>query len=115
MSSNAATHNIEVDRYADWIKVLTIDDNNGDPVNIGSATFVGTVSVGPGKPAVASFSFTILNSGTGGQVRITLSASESLKLRPGQKYRFEIAMTLSSVRRSLIKGTVTVDGNITPD
>lgn len=115
MSSTAATNNIEIDRYADWVKVLTIDDNAGDPVPIGSATFAGAISLGPRKPVIASFAFTILNSGTGGQVRITLSASESLKLVPGQKYRYEIVMTLSSVRRSLVKGTIIVDGNITPD
>ena len=115
MSSRASTNNITIDRYADWNKVLTIDDNNGDPVAIGSATFVGSISLGTGKPVAASFAFTILNSGTGGQVRITLSASESRKLNPGQKYRYEIVMTLSSARKPLLKGTITVDGNITPD
>lgn len=115
MSSRSATNNITIERYADWVKVLTVDDNAGDPVNIGAGTFVGSISLGTGKPVIASFAFTILNSGTDGQVRITLSASESRKLVPGQKYRYEIVMTLSSLRRPLIKGTITVDGNITPD
>ena len=112
MSSLAATNNLDVDRKADWIKVLTIDDSNGDPVNIGAATFEGNIRLGTGRPVVATFAFTLVSSGTTGQVSIRLSSTESLKLVPGQKYRYEIAMTLSSIRRSLIKGTLTPKGNI---
>lgn len=112
MSSRAATYNITLDRNADWIKVLTIDDSNGDPVNISGATFEGSIKTAAGNPVVASFAFTILSSGTTGQVKIQLTDTESLKLAPNQKYRYEITMTLSSIRRSLIKGTLETDPNL---
>jgi hypothetical protein len=111
MSSRAATYNITLDRNADWIKVLTIDDNNGAPVNIGTATFEGSIKTGSGRPLVATFAFTLISGGTGGQVTIQLTDTESLKLAPNQKYRYEISMVLSGIRRSLIKGTIEVDPN----
>jgi hypothetical protein len=111
MSSRAATYNIKLDRNADWVKILTINDNDGDPVNISGASFEGAIKTGTGRPLVASFAFTLISSGTTGQVRIQLTDTESLKLAPNQQYRYEVSMVLSGIRRSLIKGTLEVDPN----
>lgn len=114
MSALAATYNITLTRNADWRKVLTIRDNNGDAVNIGSATFEGSIKTAAGRPLVASFSFTILSSGTGGQVRIDLTDTESLKLAGGQTYQYEIVMTLSGLRKPLLRGKLEVLPNVAP-
>ena len=112
MSSLAATYNTSVDRNADWSKTLTIRDSGGVAVNIGAATFEGTIKSAAGKPLIASFTFALISSGTGGQVTITLTDTESLKLAPDQTYRYEISMILSGQRYSLIKGTLKAKPNI---
>ena len=112
MSSLAATYNTSVDRNSDWIKVLTIQDSGGVAVNIGAATFEGVIKAGAGKPTIATLAFTLISSGTGGQVSIQLTDTESLKLAPDQTYRYEISMTLSSQRYSLIKGTLKANPNM---
>lgn len=113
--SRAVQNDIIVDRNADWVKVLTVEDNNGDPVDIGTATFEGDIKVAHGKPVVASFAFTILDGGNNGQVSIQLTDTESLKLSAAQTYRYDIFMTFNSIRRRLLKGRLTCDGNITSD
>lgn len=112
MSSLAATYNTSVDRNADWSKTLTIRDSGGVAVNIGSASFEGAIRQTASKPVVANFTFTLISSGTGGQVTIALTDTESLKLAPNQTYRYEISMTLSGQRYSLIKGTLQAKPNM---
>lgn len=113
--SRATANDIFVDRNADWIKVLTVLDPDGVPIDIGTATFEGDIKSAHGKPVVASFAFTILDGGNNGQVSIQLSDTESLKLASAQVYRYDMFMEFNSKRYRLLKGRLTCDGNITRD
>ena len=61
MSSSAAPYNITIDRGSDWSKVLTLSDNNGNPVAITNIFTVAISITGTTSPSVAAASLTYVS------------------------------------------------------
>lgn len=61
MSSSAAPYNITIDRGSDWSKVLTLSDNNGDPVAITNIFTVAISITGTTSPSVVAASLTYVS------------------------------------------------------
>lgn len=61
MSASAAPYNITIDRGSDWSKVLTLSDNNGDPVAITNIFTVAISITGTTSPSVVAASLTYVS------------------------------------------------------
>ena len=109
----AANYDITIDRAAEYTFVLTVKNQAGEAVNIGSAAFYGDIRDPiTGRKAV-SFTPTILDSGVNGQVSFRLTEANTLSLSPNGKYDYDIFMRRSGVTDRLIEGSVTVRDNVT--
>lgn len=112
---NAANHNITIDRGADWSKVLVIANNNGAPVSLANTVWKGEIK-DPNDPlerVVATFAFDIISGGTTGQVRITLTKAESLKLQKKTYYTYDWFVSLNGVNVRLLEGEIDLQINTT--
>ena len=109
----AANYDITIDRAAEYTFVLTIQNQAGTAVNIGSATFYADIrNPITGRKAV-SFTPTILDSGVNGQVSFNLTEANTLALSPSGRYEYDIFMRRSNVSDRLLYGSVTVRANMT--
>jgi hypothetical protein len=109
----AANYDITIDRAAEYNFVLTIQNQAGAAVNIGSATFYADIRETATKKEVVSFTATVLNSGVNGQVSLALTEANTLLLKPAGAYEYDIFMRRGTVMERLIYGSVTVRANIT--
>lgn len=109
----AANYDITLDRAAEYTFVLTIQNQSGNAVDIGTANFYADVRDSVTKKEVCSFTPTILNGGDYGQVSLALSEADTLLLKPNGDYEYDIFMRRSTTMERLIYGSVTVRANIT--
>jgi len=109
----AANYDITIDRAAEYTFVLTIQNQAGTAVNIGSATFYANITHRDFVNEAVSFSPTILDSGVNGQVSFHLTEASTLTLRPSDRYEYDIFMQRGTVMERLLEGSVTIRANIT--
>jgi hypothetical protein len=114
----AAKYNITLDRAADYSFVLTVNNLNGDPVDLTGDQFVGDIRLIRSKREALQFS--INNSGASGQATLTLSAAATKTLRAGTGiYEYDVFLIRSSTNGGrtirLIEGSVTVRPQFTND
>ena len=111
-----ANLDIEIARGADWSKVATVVDNAGAAVTVAAANFTGQIKLASNLAAttpVASFSFALVNTGTDGKIRITLTKEQSLLLARGKVYAYDIFATLLTRRYQMLWGSITLRDNVT--
>ena len=111
----AANYDITIDRAAEYKFVLTIQNQAGAAVNLGSpaATFYADIRETATKKEIVSFTAAILNSGVNGQVSLNLSEANTLDLKPNGSYEYDIFMRRNNITERLLYGSVTVRANIT--
>ena len=109
----AANYDITIDRAAEYTFVLTIQNQAGTAVDIGSATFYADIREAVGKKEAVSFTTAILDSGVNGQVRLSLTEANTLTLKTSLGYEYDIFMQRGTVMERLLEGSVTVRANIT--
>ena len=109
----AANYNITIDRAAEYTFVLTIQNQAGTAVDIGSAAFYADIRHRDFNNEAVSFTPTILDSGVNGQVSFNLTEADTLALRPSDRYVYDIFMRRSGVTDRLIEGSVAVRDNAT--
>jgi hypothetical protein len=109
----AATYNLTVDRASTWSMVLTLEDPSGAPINITSGTFTGQVRTSYTDAVTATFTIAAISPATNGQASMTLPASETLKLKPGDSYEYDVFLALGGVTTKLLQGTLECRPNIT--
>jgi hypothetical protein len=109
----AATYNLTVDRASTWSMVLSLEDPSGAPINITSGTFTGQVRTSYTDAVAATFTFAVISPATNGQASMTLPASETLKLKPGDSYEYDVFLALSGITTKLLQGTLECRPNIT--
>lgn len=109
----AANYDITIDRAAEYTFVLTIQNQAGTAVNIGSATFYANIIHRDFNNETVSFTPTILDSGVNGQVSFNLTEANTLALQPSGRYAYDIFMRRGTVMERLLEGSVTVRANIT--
>jgi hypothetical protein len=109
----AANYDITIDRAAEYTFVLTIKNQAGTAVNIGSAAFYADIRDAATNRKAVSFTPAILDSGVNGQVSFNLTEANTLSLNSSGRYVYDIFMRRSNVTDRLIEGSVTVRPNIT--
>ena len=109
----AANYDITIDRAAEYTFVLTINNQVGVAVDIGSAAFYADIRDVTSRRRAVSFTPTILDSGVNGQVSFNLTEASTLTLQPFGKYVYDIFMRRSGMTDRLIEGSVTVRDNVT--
>jgi len=114
----AAKYDITLDRAADYSFVLTINNLNGNPVNLTGDQFEGDIRFVGTKSEALEFSFT--NGGTSGQVTITLTAAQTKQLLAGSaNYEYDVFIIRSTANGGqtirLLEGSVTVRPQRTND
>jgi len=109
----AATYNLTVDRASTWSMVLTLKDPSGAAINITSGTFTGQVRTSYTDAVTATFTIAAISPATDGQASMTLPASETLKLKPGDSYEYDVFLALGGLTTKLLQGTLECRPNIT--
>jgi hypothetical protein len=109
----AANYNITIDRAAEYTFVLTIQNQAGTAVNIGSVAFYADIRDLVNNTEAVSFAYVILDSGVNGQVSFNLTEANTLLLRPDGRYSYDIFMIRSGSTERLLYGSVTARANIT--
>jgi hypothetical protein len=115
----AANYDITLDRAADYSFVLTIQNQAGTAVNLGSptaATFIADVREVATKKEVLDLTPTVYGTATNGQVLISLTKAQTKTLRAGSGiYEWDLFMDRSSTRTRLLYGSLTARAQITND
>ena len=114
----AANYDITLDRAADYSFVLTIQNQAGAAVNLGSpaATFIADVREVASKKEVLDLEPTILGDGANGQVTLSITKAQTKTLRAGSGiYEWDIFMNRSSLRTRLLYGSLTARAQTTND
>jgi hypothetical protein len=109
----AATYNLTVDRASTWSMALTLKDPSGAVINITGGTFTGQVRTSYTDAVTATFTIAAISPATNGQASMTLPASETLKLKPGDSYEYDVFLALGGVTTKLLQGTLECRPNIT--
>jgi hypothetical protein len=114
----AANYDITLDRAADYSFVLTIQNQAGSPVNLGSpvATFFADVREVRTKKEVLDLTPTVLETATNGQVLISLTKAQTRTLKAGEGiYEWDLFMNRDSKRERLLYGSLTARAQTTND
>ena len=116
----AANYDITLDRAADYSFVLTIQNQAGAAVDLGSptATFIADVREVATKKEVLDLTPTVLGTATNGQVQITITKAQTKTLKAGSGiYEWDLFMDRGSptVRTRLLYGSLTARAQITTD
>lgn len=110
----AATYDLTVDRASTWSMALTLKDPSGAAINYSSASyFTAQVRTSFTDSVAATFSFSAIGLPSAGQVSMTLLDTETLKLKPGSSYEYDVFLDLGGVKTKLLQGTLTCRPNIT--
>jgi hypothetical protein len=110
----AATYNLTVDRASTWSMVLTLKDPSGAAINYTSATnFTGQVRLSYTDAVAATFSFAAIGATSAGQASMTLTDTETKKLKPGDSYEYDVFLALGGLTTKLLQGTLECRPNIT--
>ena len=114
----AANYDITLDRAADYSFVLTIQNQAGLPVNLGSptASFIADVREVASKKEVLDLTPTTVGSPTNGQVLISLTKTQTKTLRATKGfYEWDIFMIRGGSRTRLLYGSLTARAQTTND
>lgn len=110
----AATFNITLDRAADYALVLTLKNYAGGLVVVDDSEFHGQVRESISKKKIVDFTFSTVDL-SDGEVKISLSETDTKLLRSTTDYEYDIFRVKSSETARLIAGSLTVRANITND
>lgn len=108
----AATFNITLDRAADYALVLTLKNYAGGPVIVSASEFHGQVRNAVSKKKIVDFTFSTADL-SAGEVKISLSETDTKLLRATTDYEYDIFRVKSSETARLIAGSLNVRANIT--
>lgn len=108
--------NLELKQGEDFYRLITIKDENSNPLNLTGFTFTSQVRATYSADLFLSFSFTILNQGTNaGQVEMklakTLSSAKSLVGK--SNYVYDVEMNSGSLTSRIMEGTLKISPEVT--
>lgn len=106
-------NNLIVNAGTDFDQIFTLENTNtNDPLNLTSYTVKSQLRKHPASSTAVSFASTIAN-GPAGQIRIGLSTSQTINLKPG-RYVYDIIITDTFGKKSrVIEGMVLVREGVT--
>lgn len=111
---NAAKYDIIIDRASEYDFVLTILNQDKQPVDLSENTsFYSDIRETNTKKEIISFNPILIDGGQDGQVSFNLPEEDTLLLNPNRVYEYDVFMRRDGVTRSLLYGSVSVRANIT--
>lgn len=112
----AGTHNFRANQGETFSKVLTWKDSAGTPITLTGYTAKMQVRLIPGTTVIIELSTVngrIVLGGIAGTITLTIAATDSAALPPGE-YRYDLEMTTGGgVVTRLLEGQFTVKAEIT--
>jgi hypothetical protein len=116
----AANYDITLDRAAEYTFVLTIQNQAGSPVDLSSVLSGGSpdkvwadVRDADTKKEVTSFDCVVIQPGTLGQIKLTLTEQQTLLFNTKRSYEYDLFMYRNTKMERLLYGKVNVRSNVT--
>lgn len=107
----AAVRNISIYQGDTYINEITIQDSNGDPIDISNRTYSGQIRKAPGGASVeASFTSSITDA-VNGKVQISLSSSQTASI-PSGTYYYDVQENNLGIILTLMAGKATVSAQV---
>ena len=109
---SASTYNISLERNADYSVTLILKDSQGVPIDVTDAYVCGQIKQDYYFPPIEEFIIDKITPESG-VVKLRLEAAQTVRLHPGE-LKYDILVRYSDwTYQKLLKGTVSVDPNIT--
>ena len=123
----AGQHNIYIEHGADFLMELTLNDENGDPIDLTTSTFSGQVrKTATSADSLGDFTFTILNQAVPanvGKVQVKMSNAVTSAIpvnrnttyaKTPTKYAYDIERSESGgLKERWLEGVATVSPEVT--
>ena len=108
----AAISNLYIDQGTDYIAIVTVNDANGDPLNLSGYTIAAQMRKSYGSLTGYTFATAIHDANTG-QISIALTGVASSLIRPG-RYLYDIEIKSDTlVKTRVAEGLVILTPEIT--
>lgn len=109
----AATYNITVERNVDYYISMYLKDQNRDPIDLTNQTVDAEIKQDYYFPTLTTFNIDVTHPGSG-LIEMSLTAAQTAALHPGVlQYDILIKDNNDGTIQRILKGTVSVDTNIT--
>lgn len=108
--------NLELKQGEDFLRVLTIKDENGTEVNLTGYSFAAQIRQDYDKDLFLSFTFTIRNQTTNtGEVEMSLAKalSSAKKIIGKQNYVYDVEMNDGSRTTRIMEGQIKITPEVT--
>lgn len=109
---SASTYNISIERNADFSVGLILKDANGTAINVTNATIDAEIKQDYYFPTIQVFTVT-KTAPASGQISLSLTAAQTALLHPGVLKYDVLVKYQNGTFQKIMKGTVSVDTNIT--
>lgn len=109
---SAATYNISIERNATFDVSLALKDSNGTAIDVTNATIDAEIKQDYYFPGIVSFTVTKITPASG-IIKLSLTANQTANLHVGTLKYDVFAQYSNGVIQKILKGTVSVEENIT--
>lgn len=107
----ATKANLFIDQGATFYTIITLTDNNGDPIDI--TGYTGAAQMRKHYTSSTAKTFTVALGNTSGTIALSMSANTTANIEAG-RYLYDVELTDGSGSVSRVfEGIVTVNPNIT--
>lgn len=108
----AAVANLEIDQGSDWVSEITLENDDGTPMQLFGSTVYSQFRKSFGSLIGYSFVASILDD-TAGKISLSLPGATSSGIRPG-RYLYDIEIISgANVKTRVVQGIVTINPEIT--
>lgn len=109
----ATVSNLYIDQGSDYSSIITINNQNGTPVNLTGATVAAQFRKSYNSSSFTNFDVSVYNA-LAGQIRLRLSASVSSAV-PAGRYLYDIETTSNNnnEKKRVLEGIVVLSPEIT--
>lgn len=108
----ATVANLEIDQGSDWVSEITLENDDGTPMNLFDFTVYSQFRKSFGSLIGYSFVASVLDA-TNGKISLSLSGITSSGIRAG-RYLYDIEIISgNNVKTRVVQGIVTINPEIT--
>lgn len=112
---SAGIYNLEIEQGATFERLITLNTStSGSPLNLTEYTGKAQIRRGYGSSEVTvEFTVTFLEPRSNGQLRISLTSTQTSALSPLYSYVYDLEITKSGVVTRVLQGTIIVSPEVT--
>jgi len=108
----ASISNIFIDQGATFTTTLTINDSNGDALDLTGYTAIAQLRKSPSSSTSTDFTVAFVSPRTSGQLTISLTDTQTTALEAG-RYNYDVLITDSSgTKTRVVEGIATVNPSV---